>query len=250
MTPPCGNFHTFLNPSLKAHIWQNIRALKQIKSILTDMLVAPYWILIFCIIYDCSLKVAALARRAKGSIYSHRGRTQKQKLLKTLKTATQPRPSSTGAGAWGSPARRSGSALSRGEQRSKLIAMMWDSAVGVCGIIVPINWRSQRMKVVRVADAVARIFSALVRREVRPPLGPLRPPPRQGLRQPPDPPDLAAWTRVLAKLSWMEASTRTATSAAAGMVMVSSAPKWLVTEWSYLSGYLYFSSFSNWLLIG
>ena len=212
----------------------------------------PYWILIFCIIYDCSLKVAALAPRAKGSIYSLRVSfmTQTQKLLKTLKTATQPRPSSTGAGAWGSPARRSGSALSRGEQRSKLIAMMWDSAVGVCGIIVPINWRSQRMKVVRVADAVARIFSALVRREVRPPLGPLRPPPRQGLRQPPDPPDLAAWTRVLAKLSWMEASTRTATSAAAGMVMVSSAPKWLVTEWSYLSGYLYFSSFSNWLLIG
>ena len=106
------------------------------------------------------------------------------------------------------------------------------------------------MKVVRAAVAVARISSALVRRGVRPPLGPLRPPPRQGLRQPPDPPDLAAWTRVLAKLSWMEASTRTATSAAAGMVMVSSAPKWLVTEWSYLSGYLYFSSFFNWLLIG
>lgn len=87
------------------------------------------------------MKVATLARRAKGSIYSHRARfmTQKERLLKKLKTATQQRPSSTGAGAWGSPARRSGSALSGGERGSKLIAMIGDSAVGVCGIIVPIN---------------------------------------------------------------------------------------------------------------
>ena len=97
------------------------------------------------------------------------------------------------------------------------------------------------MKVVRVADAVATNFSALVRKGVRPPLGPLRPPPRLGLRQPPDRPGLAAWTRVLAEPSWMEATTRTATSAAAGMVMVSSATKWLVLTGS-LSGYLYFSS--------